>query len=96
LQLFSCFAIELWIRRIPESGQSMKTAQALSTWLRSLIAFVAAIAILSGCGDTAAEDCEGCSNLELKPACEAAAAECDAVPADSRQTCIHEARALCS
>jgi hypothetical protein len=96
LQVFYGFPVELWIRRIPESGRSMTTPQALSTWLRSLIALVAAIVVLSGCGDTAAEDCESCANPELKPACEGAAAECDAVPADLRQTCIDEAQALCS
>lgn len=73
----------------------MTTSQTGRTWLGTRMAVPAMIALLSGCGDAAASDCEGCAKPDLQPACEEAAAQCDAVPANMTQTCIDEARALC-
>lgn len=74
----------------------MATFQTVRIRLLPLMAFVWTIASLSGCGDTAARDCSSCSNLDLKPACEEAAAQCDTVPDNVRQMCIDEALALCT
>lgn len=74
----------------------MTKDQAPTVSWRTLLASLAFVALVCGCGDRATEDCAACPNLALQPACEEAAAECDAVPADEQQMCIEEARALCA
>jgi len=74
----------------------MTTFHTIRTGLLSQMALIVVIASLSGCGNSAAQDCSSCPNLSLQPACEDAAAQCDAVPDNERQTCIDEALALCA
>jgi hypothetical protein len=74
----------------------MTTPQSARTWLLALLTLVGIIALLSGCGDTAAQECAGFPNTELKPACEEAAAQCDTTDNDLKQMCIDEALALCA
>ncbi|MGB5695766.1 MAG: hypothetical protein WBM46_08950 [Polyangiales bacterium] len=47
------------------------------------------------CGDSGANECASCPNVELVPACEEAAAQCDQFGGDARQTCLAEALGLC-
>lgn len=65
-----------------------------------LLTLVGIIALLPGCGDTAAEECADCPNTALQPACEEAAAQCgtndEMQTSDEVQTCIDEALALCA
>ena len=57
---------------------------------------VVAIACASACGDSGADECASCPNVELIPACEEAATQCDQFVGDVRQTCLAEALALCN
>jgi hypothetical protein len=80
---------------MPTGGWNVTNLQRLKVRLWPLVVAVAMITLVSGCGDAAAAECQDCPNLALQPACEEAAAQCDVVSGEARQTCLDEARQLC-